>query len=266
MAQTNNTYRKGRFCLLALYLVLSGFSAFGLSNSSLKILFDQNKFAGLNTAAKEFYLSENEKYVIALCNLVRFDAKAFINEVMVPAGYDTTSPELKGLVSNLKNQKSLFPLMPAFSLFKSSLVHAKDMGFSGLQGHVGSNGKSFEERIQQYFPSSTGIAENYYQGSGEPVDIVMSFLLEKGEHGKIYRQNLLSEDVHYVGISIQPHRTKCSNAVLDFAKKPNLASTTPAKKKHPGEIYWKDCPKGTKISTKRKSGGSFFFNLFGGRK
>jgi hypothetical protein len=131
---------------------------------------------------------------------------------------------------------------------------------------VSSSGVKFEDRVKQFFPASAFVAENYYQGSGEPVDIVMSFLLEKGEQGRIYRTNLLSEDIHYIGISIQPHRTRCSNAVLDLARKPNLAATDLPKKKQPSEIYWKECPKGTKISVKRKSGGFSLFSLFGGRR
>lgn len=252
--------------ICAIYLLLSSYSVFGLSGQSLKTLFLQEKYAGLHTAAREFYLSENEKYVVALCNLVRYDPQGFIREVMIPSDIDTGAAEVSHLIRALQNQKRLFPLIPAFSLYKSSLVHAKDMGFNGLQGHVSSSGIKFEDRVRQFFPSSAFVAENYYQGSGEPVDIVMSFLLEKGEHGRIYRTNLLSEDIHYIGISIQPHRTRCSNAVLDFARKPNLAATEMPKKKQPSEIYWKDCPKGTKISVKRKSGSFSLFSLFGGRK
>jgi uncharacterized protein YkwD len=266
MAGKKSKYGKIVFLIGTVYLLLSSPSAFGLSGQSLKNLFGQGKYAGLHTAAKEFYMSENEKYVVALCNLVRFDPRGFLRDVILSADLDTNQSDIKNLMSELKVRKSVFPLMPAFSLYKSSFIHAKDMGFSGLEGHTGSNGQKFEERVRQFFPSSAFIAENYYQGSGEPVDIVMSFLLEKGEQGKAYRNNLLSEDIHYIGISIQPHRSRCTNAVLDFARKPNLASTSLPKKKDPSEIYWKDCPKGTKIVTKRKSGGFSLLNLFGGRK
>jgi uncharacterized protein YkwD len=264
MNQNKYTYQLS--LLATLLCICTWIHASPISNQSLRLLFDQGKFAGLNTAAKEFYLSEDEKYVVALCNLVRFDARSFIQEVILPAGFDTSVVEMKSLLADLKRQKSLFPLMPAFSLYKSAFVHAKDMGSSGMSGHISSNGKTFQERVQQFFPNSPGLAENYYQGSGSPVEIVMDFLLEKGENGKSYRQNLLSEEVHYIGLSIQPHRTKCTNAVLDFAKKPNIAAEMSPKKKHPGEVYWKDCPPGTKISTKRKSGGFFLNNLFGGKR
>jgi hypothetical protein len=233
-----------------------------ISNTGLQNIFSNPKFSSLHTASKEFYLSEDEKLTVALCNLVRFDSKAFVNEILIPAGYDTTTAEVSILIKDLKKRKSLFPLMPAFSLFKAAMVHAKDMGTSGQSGHSSSDGRSFNQRIQQFFPGISGVAENYYQGTGEPLDLVMSFLLCKGDLGKQYKENILSENIHYIGISIQPHKTKCSNAVLDFAMKPNIPST-PIQTKHSGEVYWKDCPPGAKISTKRKSVG-IISSLFGG--
>jgi hypothetical protein len=254
------------FCLIFLGSVLTVTAKnTHLKASEIQSIFNQSKYAGLHTAAKEFYLSEDEKLVIALCNLVRYDAKAFISEIIIPSGIDTSKPECSNLLKVLQNHKGTFPLMPAFSLYKSSSFHAKDMGATGQSGHHSSDGKAFKERIQNYFPSNTGFAENYYQGSGDPVDIVLSFLLEKGENGNEYRKNLLSENLHYIGISITPHRKNCTNAVLDFAQKPQMA--TASKSKHQQtEVYWRDCPKGTKISTRRKSGGFSFSSIFGGRR
>jgi uncharacterized protein YkwD len=237
-----------------------------LKPAEIQNLFAQTRFNGLHTAAKEFYLSEEEKLVIALCNLARYDGQAFIREVILPSGIDTSLPEINGLLAELRRQKSVFPLMPAFSLHKSALVHAKDMGLSGKAGHHSSDGKPFQDRIQQFFPANTHLAENYYQGTGDPFDIVMAFLLEKGERGKEYRRNLFSEQLHYIGISIQPHRKTCSNAVLDFAQKPQTAVTSMSKKRNSTEVYWRDCPTGTKVSTRRKSGGFSFSSLFGRRR
>lgn len=235
------------------------------SSSQVESIFTSEKYAGLHTGAKEFYLSQDEKLVIALCNLARFDSRAFIREVIIPAGTDTTDVEIAQLLTRLRNQKSIFPLMPAFSLYKAAMVHAKDMGLSGKGGHHSSDGRNFQNRIQQFFPSNAGMAENYYQGAGDPFDIVMSFLLGKGEKGDMYRVNILSESLHYIGVSIQPHRKTCNNAVLDFAQKPQTAASAMAKRK-PTEVYWKDCPKGTKIETKRKSAGFWLTSLFSRRR
>ena len=237
------------------------------SNPVVKDIFSSPKFSNLNTASKEFYLSENEKYVVALVNLVRCDPKAFINEVILKSGIDSNKMEISHLIRELKIRKNIFPLLPAFSLYKSAMVHAKDMGQSGLFGHTGSDGQLFKDRIQQYFPTNTELAENFYIGSGDPVDVVMSFLLEKGEKGRQYKINILSENIHFIGISIQPHRLKCTNAVLDFAKKPSIPEAAiQLKKKSDMEVYWKDCPSGPKVAPRKKSSGFSLGSLWGGKR
>ena len=236
-------------------------------NSILKNLFSSPKFSPLNTAAKEFYLSEDEKQIIALFNLARYDGRVFVNEIINKSGYDTSLIEVSNLKKELLAKKSTFPLMPAFSLYMAAMVHAKDMGTSGFIGHQGSDGKSFKDRVHQYLNTNTEVAENFYIGSGDPIDVVMYFLLEKGEAGSEYKRNILNENIHYVGISIKPHRLKCTNVVVDFAQKPNIPPiSSEMRKKNSVDVYWKDCPTGIKVSTRRKTGGFSLAGLFGIRR
>jgi len=252
-------------CLLCMYPWKKGCASD--PNTTLKTLFSSPKFSSLNTAAKEFYLSDDEKQVVALFNLARYDSRTFINEVILNSSYDTSTAEVSDLIKEFKTRKSIFPLMPAFSLYKAAMVHAKDMGESGLTGHYGSDGKTYQDRIHQFLNSNTAIAENYFVGSADPVDVVMSFLLQKGENGAEYKRNILDENIHYLGISIKPHRLKCSNAVVDFARKPIIpVASAELRKKNAVEVYWKDCPTGTKVSTRRKSGGFSLSNIFGGKR
>ena len=117
----------GKNVRFSLLIILSGiisfpFDSFSISSQVvLKNLFTVQKYSALNTGAKEFYLSENEKHIIGLCNLVRYDPKAFVSEIIISSGYDTSNEEISGLIKELKSRKSVFPLMPAFSLFKSAL-------------------------------------------------------------------------------------------------------------------------------------------------
>ncbi len=263
-----NAYTKYGLLILLIFShwILLPHSSMGkVTRDGLNTLFSQPQYLGLNTAAKEFYLSEDEKMTVALINLVRFQPRAFIKEIISYSDLDTNQKEMSDLLSRLRNQKCTFPLMPAFSLFKASFVHSKDLGSSGKSGHKGSDGKSYSDRISQYFSAPTEFQENYYQGSGDPVDVVIQMLLGKGELGEKYRDNILSPELHYIGISIQPHRTKCTNVVVDFAKKPVSTFSSAYKKRDKTEVYWRDCPTGTKVSNKRKSGGFSFNSLFGGR-
>ena len=238
----------------------------GAFPSSFQSLFSKEPYSPLNTAGSEFYLSEEEKMLVALCNLARHDGTAFIREILLPAGIDTSQTDLKPMVARLRKTKNIQALMPAYSLHKTALLHARDMGMKGDSGHIGSDGKSFIERISQYFPNHAGFAENFHLGSGNAIDIVIAFL-SGGNEKQVYGDNILSPNLHYIGVSIQPHRNSCSDAVLDFARKPHIlpginASSSQRKK---SEAYFMDCPDGRQYKKAKKASFSFL-NLFSRRK
>ena len=227
--------------------------------ASFGLLFNREAFAPLNTAGSEFYLSEEEKLVVALCNLARHDGPAFIREVLIPSGIDTSLPSLQAGLKKLASTRNLHPLMPAYSLHKTAFRHARDMGLKGDSGHVGSDGKSFLQRISEHFSANTGFAENYHLGSGEATDIVIA-LLSGTEDRQIYAENILSPNLHFIGVSIQPHRLSCSNTVLDFAQKPGqIPGATTSRKREKSEAYFMDCPKGRQHDQAKKNR----FSLFG---
>jgi hypothetical protein len=236
-------------------------------------LFDLPQFSHLNTAESEFYLSEEEKMIIALCNLARFDGQLFIREIIIPSSADTTKPNVQALMSRLRQSRNIPPLMPAYSLHKTASQHARDMGVSGKTGHISSSGLSFGERMAAVFPDPKGFAENYYAGNGELIDVVIGLMAGPepaamsntatgtlSEYSVNYTDNILSPEMQFAGISTQAHRKSCSNTVLNLGRKP---------KTHPGpgikhpktEIYFMDCPKGRDHDLKKKNPFSFG-NLF----
>lgn len=233
---------------------------------SISQLFSRDPFINLNTAGSEFYLSEDEKLLIALCNLARWDGEAFIREVLVPSGKDTSSTAVKNLTAKLRTCRRIAPLMPAYSLHKTALSHARDMGFKGDSGHTGSDGLSFQQRISRYFPNHAGFAENFHLGSGDPTEIVLAFLSAGGDK-QVYSDNILSPGLHYIGVSIQPHRNSCSDAVIDFARKPESipGSVSSGQKRKRTEAYFMDCPDGSQYKNRKKSHFSFR-GLFSRRK
>ena len=226
---------------------------------SFSSLFSKKAFSPLNTAGSEFYLNEEEKLLVALCNLARHDGPAFIREILIPAGTDTSQPVVKSAIRKLQATRNLHPLMPAYSLHKTALRHARDMGMKGDSGHVGSDGRNFLQRISEQFPSLGGFAENFHLGSGEATGIVIALLTSTGEK-QVYADNILSPNLHYIGVSIQPHRLSCSNTVLDFARKPAQlpASSATDQKRKKTEAYFMDCPKGRPHDQAKKQRFSFF--------
>lgn len=266
--------RMQRYIVLLMLMLVSSFQTIALPGNPgstpvaplFRQLFTNETFSPLNTAGSEFYLNDEEKLLVALCNLARYDGNAFIREILIPAGIDTSLPAFRINLKKLRATKNLHPLMPAYSLHKTAYRHARDMGIKGDSGHVGSDGRNFLQRISEQFPSLNGFAENFYLGSGDAIDIITAFLSGKEEKG-VYTDNILSPNLHYIGVSIQPHRLSCSNTVLDFARKPNQnpGVTVDSRKKNKSEAYFMDCPKGREHDMAVKNRFSFL-SLFSRHK
>jgi|GEM_PF-1363783 len=218
----------------------------------------------VNTAKSEYYLSDQEKKVIALINLARIEPNTFINQYLKKAEPDTSKAEVLSAIQALRTVSNRLPLLPVFSLHKSAMLHARDMGVHGKTGTSSSSGIEFEDRIHQFFPQSISLSENFYVGSGDPVDIVVSQLTGKNDPEFRHRNNLLSSNLHYIGVSIQPHKVFCSNAVIDFAKKPEIVSGEKPRARKKVNIYWNDCPPATKVA--KKSSGNIFTGMFKSKK
>ncbi len=199
-----------------------------------------------NTAGSEAYLSENEKTVILLCNLARLNGPYFIRHYL---GFykDTTTVRYRELRQMLARQIPIQPLRPAYGLYRSATLQAQDMGASGLTGTTASTGLPFYERIHRQLPGAGGYASSFYLGTADPLDVVLGMLVAEHDSLLPYRKNLLSAKVDYVGVSIRPHKLQCANTVIDFARRPEEPKGTKAKPRKKTELYWMDCPKGTKI-------------------
>jgi len=222
----------------------------------------QHIYSNANTASSESYLSESEKTVVLLCNLARMDGPYFANNYLY-LYKDTTSRQFKSLKETLLSTRPLPPLRPAFALSKSAAMHAHDMGTSGLQGTESSDGRPFYDRIHQQFPATNTFASNFYLGSGDPLEIVLGLLVGESDSLLQYRKNILSPNIDFVGLSIRPHKLKCSNAVLDFARKPTQLPAVTTSRRHPKtEVYWLDCPKGSKVAAPHQRHRKGFLGLW----
>jgi hypothetical protein len=218
-----------------------------------------------NTAGSEAYLSENEKTVILLCNLARLNGPYFVRNYL-HFYKDTGSTRYKELRQILVQRIPIQPLKPAYGLYRSASIQANDMGASGQTGIDASNGLPFYERIHKQLPGAGLYASSFYLGSADPLEVVLGMLVAENDSMLPYRHNLLSAKVDFVGVSIRPHKRKCANTVIDFARRPEqilqTKSQTKAHKKT--ELYWMDCPKGTKIesSPRRRHGGGILGRIF----
>ena len=166
-----------------------------------------------NTAKNLTYLTNEEKNIIWLCNLARFDGKlftkTFLNEYIEHNQIKYT-PYVKSLYSDLKKTKKLDLYKPDKRIYNLAKEHAIWSGKKGKTGH-----KKFQDRAKRSKHSK--FAENAQYGNFMALDIVMDLLIDEGIESVGHRKNILSPQYKYIGVSIQPHKVYKYNCVMDFA-------------------------------------------------
>ncbi len=172
------------------------------------------KYSSCNTAANVAYLSNDEKEIIYILNLIRTNPVLFSNTVLKKypflsgKGY-LASDEFyyQSLVNTLMKMQPLNMLTPDKACFESAKSHALTSGISGYVGHKRVNSSS--EKKKTY----NGECCDY--GNSEPLEIVLSLLIDEGIPSLGHRNIFLSSYAK-VGVSIQPHAKYRTNTVFDF--------------------------------------------------
>lgn len=170
-----------------------------------------------NTAKDVDYLSDDEKSVILLCNLARYNgpkfAKIYLDKWLEGK---TKNQYTQSLYEDLSKISNLPMLKPNEILFSTAKMHAIDMGETGQQGHNSSDGTSFGKRVMKVYGPHL-IGENCCYGTQDPQEMVMVLLIDDGEKSLGHRKNILNEHFNEIGVSIKPHNSIYKyNSVIDF--------------------------------------------------
>jgi hypothetical protein len=181
-----------------------------LSNFSEE--WDDPKYQSCNTAAATNYMNDEEKKIIYILNLARAYPKLFCKTVVMRYPEYAKRAELveincfKSLVNTMNLMKPLKALQPDQRCFNSAYCHAYSSGQVPYDGH---------ER------TDSCLATQYYNGeccdynNDNALDIVMSLLIDEGVETLGHRRICFTA-YKTIGVSIQPHKTWDTNAVLDF--------------------------------------------------
>jgi uncharacterized protein YkwD len=175
-----------------------------------------------NTGNAAAYLSQEEKKVLLLVNLVRADGAVFCKEYVDK--FIRSNPAFQNnafaqsLYSDLKKVKGLPPLRPSMKLCNSARAHAQDIGQKGMKGHQSSNGMKFDTRVARYVGSYRGLGENISYGNNHSgaIPVVLELLIDNNNKDYGHRRNILSTSFETIGISIQPHTKYGFTCVQDF--------------------------------------------------
>ena len=175
---------------------------------------NDSKYSKCNTAANVPYMSNDEKEVIYILNLIRTNPVLFSNTVL------KKYPSISGkgylakdefyylsLIKTLNKMEPLNLLEPDKAGFESAQCHALSSGAAGYAGHKRINGNCEKKK------SYNGECCDY--GNSNPLEIVLSLIIDEGVPSLGHRHLILSR-YNKVGVSIKPHKKYGTNAVIDF--------------------------------------------------
>lgn len=175
---------------------------------------DTSVLVRANTAAGIDYLTEDEKRIILLTNLVRTDGPLFA-ETFLKRYLEMTETRsntyTKSLYDDLMAVQDLPILIPEKDLSGVARSHAIQSGKSGYAGH-----KGFSNRYKSIREKYMAVGENCNYGNHSPLQVVMRFLIDEDVPDLGHRHNMLDENFNSVGVSVKPHKRYDYNCVMSF--------------------------------------------------
>jgi len=205
------------FCLIGGNISLAQNNSTSFNTSPLAAYsseWNQPQYRLCNTAAKANYMSDKEKTVIYVLNLVRtypaLFAKTVIAQYPSLSGNDDLEKDqiyYQSLLTTLQQMAPLPMMTDNEKCYQSALCHAS---LSGKTGYVGHKRNSEECEKKKYF-----YGECCDYGSNNPVEIIIHLLIDKDIASLGHRKILLGKYTS-AGVSIQPHTDYRFNTVLDF--------------------------------------------------
>lgn len=169
-----------------------------------------------HTAKEVKYLSDEEKKVVLLTNLVRMNPKKFWETI--GSAYCKDKPTNKWIQSLEKDllEAPKAPLLhPSTKLSEVAKVHALDMGKTGKKGHNSSDGSTSPMRAKKYKTPPFG--ENCDYGFNDALNIVMHLLIDENVESLGHRKNILELSYIRIGVSIEAHKEWKYNCVQDMS-------------------------------------------------
>ncbi len=153
--------------------------------------------------------------MIAFLNDARTDPPGFARRYLNPQ--ENHYPAAVECYREMLMLKPRPALLPSIALTRSARAYALDTGRTGKTGHTGTDGSTVADRISRYGRWTGKVAENLAYGMDDPLDIVLSLLIDAGVPGRGHRRTILDPALRYVGVAIERHRTLRMICVQDFA-------------------------------------------------
>lgn len=95
--------------------------------------------------------------------------------------------------------------------------HANDIGPKGSFSHTGSDGSNMGARLNRYGKWNGQIGENIDFGSFDPEEVIVSLLVDDGNHNRGHRKNMLNPNFRKTGVAASKHAEMKVCVVIDYA-------------------------------------------------
>jgi hypothetical protein len=214
--KTSRSFIQQVLLLLFVFIATTGTAQSVFDNANFEKypyhLWDSTVINACNTAVYASSLSQEERDLIWLTNLARFDAPLFSKTFLKQYIEDNEiiyTDYVKSLFSDMKSTSRLSIL-----IFDANVCNlAKEFAvWSGKKGSVGH--QKFAERSKKSQHSRFG--ENCQYGESFALDILMRLLIDEGVVGVGHRKNILNPAYTHIGLAIQPHKNFKYVCVMDF--------------------------------------------------
>ncbi len=168
-------------------------------------------------------LNKDEQMLFYWTNVMRKNPLLFYNDVVkefIRQFPEANKPEVKSLERDIEKIKAPLPfLLPDAKLVRMSWAHAQDLAKrNGIISHKSSSGKDFVQRLKETGTFRCG-AENLFIGNPNPLEALITLLIDYGVPDKGHRVNLLDPTFERMGVAFSNPGGKKLLVVQVFACK-----------------------------------------------
>lgn len=174
--------------------------------------FTQEEINLANTAEQVSYMNWQEKKAFLWMNLSRMYPKRFVAVVEFYAKQEYPEVKshnkfVKSLINELNRFAPLHPIEPNELMYETAKCWAIEAGELGREGH------NRKKCVYLYDAECCG-----YMDENSGFYHFLGLLVDEDVPDLAHRKIILSDDLHFAGISIQPHKQYGKNMVINFSK------------------------------------------------
>jgi len=190
--------------------IVSYASADTISSFEIRVIEEMNK-------VRDNPKAYAEKHIAPLLNKFKGDTLYYTDKLVVITKEGISA--VRECVEVLKVQEPSKPLTLSKGLSLGANDHIKDQNRTGRTGHLGSDSSRVGDRVSRYGKWRTVVSENIQYGIPDPVNIIVTFLIDDGFESRGHRRVILSKDYHYTGVAFGPHPVYQRMCVVTYACK-----------------------------------------------